>query len=142
MTEIKRTSTIDATPEEIFKYLAEPRNVLVIKPNTMDIQDIQGEGVGQRWKCSHKLMGLTVGGRCEVKDYQPNQHYAISTMGGIRSKWAYTLQPERTKTCLKLDISYSMPLLGKIGEKLVKGQKEKDADQSIHNIELRFAKKV
>jgi hypothetical protein len=52
------------------------------------------------------------------------------------------LQPDRKKTRLKLDIDYTMPLLGKVGEKLTKGQKEQEADQAIHSIELRFARKA
>lgn len=142
MTKIERTAKLEAPSEEVFKYLTKPTNTLTIKPDTMDIRDVQGDGLGQRWNCSHKMMGLTVGGRTEVTEYQPNQRYAIRTEGGIRSKWAYTLQHDRNKTRLKLDIDYSMPVLGKVGEMLTKGQKEKYADEAVHNIELRFAKKV
>ena len=48
MGKMTRTTRIDATPEEVFEQLTKPASTLVIKPDTMDIQDVQGEEPGER----------------------------------------------------------------------------------------------
>ena len=140
MAKVERSIIINAPVEKVFSYISDPNSELESIPSITDIRDITGQGVGQRWGWSYKMMGISLKGESEVIEYIPNQQLVHKSMGGIVSTWTYTFKPEAGGTRLNLVVDYTIPVpvLGKIAERLVLRQSEREADLAIANIKERL----
>jgi len=124
----------------VFSYVTDPRNELEYIPSITDIRDITGQGVGQRFGWTYKMMGIPLKGKDEVTEYVPNQCYVQKSTGGIVSTWTWTFQPEAGGTRLSLVVEYTIPVpvLGKVGERLASRQTEREADLAIATLKDRL----
>jgi uncharacterized protein YndB with AHSA1/START domain len=140
MAKIERSSTINAPVEKVFAYISDPMNLLEWLPSLTDARDITGEGVGQRWGWTYKMAGLSFKGESEVIEHVPNQRRVFKSTGGLLSTWTWTFKPEAGGTWLNLVIEYTVPVpvIGKVGERMVLRQNEREADQAMANIKAKM----
>ena len=140
MATVERNITINAPIEKVFTYIANPKNELETVPSITDIRDIIGQGVGQRYSWTYKMMGISLKGESEVIEYVPNERYVTKSTGSIISTWTWTVKPEGDGTQLNLVIEYTIPVpvLGKVGEWLVLRQNEREADLSMATLKDRL----
>ena len=136
MAKVQRTITIGASVEKVFAYITDPRNELEFIPSITDVRDITGQGVGQRYGWTYKMMGISLKGEDEVMEYAPNERYVHRSSGGIVSTWTWTFKSEAggTQVNLVVDFTIPVPVLGKIGERLVLRQSEREADYAVANL--------
>jgi carbon monoxide dehydrogenase subunit G len=136
MAKVERSIIVNAPVEKVFSYLSDPNNELEAIPSITDIRDIKGEGVGQRWGWSYKMVGITFKGESEVIEHIPNQRHVHKGTGGIASTWTYTFSPEGGGTRLGIVVEYTIPVpvLGKVGERMVLQKIEREADMAMANI--------
>jgi len=140
MAKVERSININAPVEKVFAYISDPETQLEWLPSITDYRDVTGEGVGQRWSWTYKMAGLRFNGKSEVTEHVPNQRRAVKTTGGIPSNWTWILEPEAGGTRLNMLIEYTIPVpvVGKLGEKLVLRQNEREADLTMANIKTRM----
>ena len=140
MATVERNITINAPIEKVFTYIADPKNELETVPSITDIRDIIGQGVGQRYSWTYKMMGISLKGESEVIEYVPNERYVTKSTGSIISTWTWTVKPEGDGTQLNLVVEYTIPVpvLGKVGEWLVLRQNEREADLSMATLKDRL----
>lgn len=140
MAKVERSININAPVEKVFSYVTDPRNELEYVPGITDIRDITGQGVGQRFHWTYKMLGIPLKGEDEVTEYVPNQRYVHKSTGGIVSTWTWTFQPEAGGTWLSLVVEYTIPVpvLGKVGERLVLRQNEREADLAVASLKDRL----
>jgi len=140
MTKVERSFKINAPVEKVFSYVTDPRNELEYIPSITDIRDITGQGVGQRFGWTYKMLGIPLKGKDEVTEYVPNQRYVQKSTGGIVSTWTWTFQPEAGGTRLSLVVEYTIPVpvLGKVGERLALRQTEREADLAMATLKDRL----
>jgi carbon monoxide dehydrogenase subunit G len=140
MAKIERTIVINAPIEEVFKYLTDPMHQLDTISNLTEVKNIKGQGVGQQWSWAYKLTGMSFKGESIVTEYEPNKRYVTQSKGGIKSTWTYTFEPSGTGTRLSLVLEYTIPVpvVGKVGERLVLRQNEREADLAMANIRDRI----
>jgi len=140
MAKVERSFKINAPVEKVFSYVTDPRNELEYIPSITDIRDITGQGVGQRFGWTYKMMGIPLKGKDEVTEYVPNQRYVHKSTGGIVSTWTWTFQPEAGGTRLSLVVEYTIPVpvLGKVGERLALRQTEREADLAMATLKDRL----
>jgi len=140
MATVERNITINAPIEKVFTYIANPKNELETVPSITDIRDIIGQGVGQRYSWTYKMMGISLKGESEVIEYVPNERYVTKSTGSIISTWTWTVKPEGDGTQLNLVVEYTIPVpvLGKVGEWLVLRQNEREADLSMATLKDRL----
>ena len=140
MARVERSITINAPVEIVFSYITEPKNELEIVPSITDIRDIKGQGVGQRFSWTYKMVGISLKGKSEVIEYEPNQRYITNSTGGIISTWIWTFRPEDDGTLLNLLVEYTIPVpvIGKVGEQLILRQNEREADLAMATIKDRL----
>ena len=140
MATVGRSITINAPVEKVFAYIADPRNELETVPSITDIRDIIGQGVGQRYSWTYKMMGISLKGESEVIEYVPNERYVTRSTGGIISTWTWTVKPEGDGTQLNLVVEYTIPVpvLGKVGERLVSRQNQREADLAMATLKDRL----
>ena len=133
MAKLEKSVTINTPVGKVFSYITNPMNQLEYTPGMTEVRDIVGEGVGQRFRWTYKMMGIPLKGESEVTEYVANQRYVEKSKGGIDSTWTWTFKPEAQRTLLNLVIEYTIPIpvLGKIGERLVMRQNEREADVAL-----------
>ena len=140
MAKVKRSITVNTRVEKVYSYLRYPENQLEWLPSVTDIQDVHGYGVGQRFRWTYKMMGILLKGVGEVIEDIPNQRCVIKTTGGILSTWTWTFKPENMGTMINLVIEYKIPVpvIGKVGERLVLRQNEREAELAMANLKDRL----
>ena len=140
MAKVERSITVNASVDKVFAYITDPKNEMEWLPSNTDVRDITGQGVGQKWGYTFKMMGLPFKGEDEVLEYTPNQRYVTKSTGGIRSTWTWTFKSEDGGTKLNIIVEYTIPVpvLGKVGERLALGQIEREADLAAANIKARL----
>ena len=136
MAKVARSIIINAPVEKVFSYISDPKNELEFVPSITDIRDITGQGVGQRYGWTYKMMGISFKGEDEVMEYTPNERYVHRSSGGVVSTWTWTFKSEagRTQVNLVIDYNIPVPVLGKVGERLVLRGSEREADFAIANL--------
>ena len=135
MAKVERSITIDAPVEKVFSYISNPNNELESIPSITDIRDVTGEGLGRKWGWTYKMVGFSLKGESEVIEYIPNQRLVHKSKGGIESTWTYTFNPENGGTRLNVVVEYKIPIpvLGKVGERMVLNRTEREADLAMTN---------
>jgi ligand-binding SRPBCC domain-containing protein len=133
MAKLEKSVTINTPVGKVFSYITNPMNQLEYTPGMTEVRDIVGEGVGQCFRWTYKMMGIPLKGESEVTEYVANQRYVEKSKGGIDSTWTWTFKPEAEGTLLNLVVEYTIPIpvLGKIGERLVMRQNEREADVAL-----------
>ena len=137
MKKIERSISINIPIENVFSYMSHPINQLEWLPGLVGIQDIKGEGVGRTCSWIYKMMGITFKGKSECIEYIPNERIVIKTTGSIVSIWDFALIPQEggmTSVNLVVDYTIPVPLIGKLGEKLILWQNEREADLAMTKI--------
>ena len=135
MVKVERSILINAPVEKVFSYISDPNNELESIPSITDIRDVTGEGVGRKWGWSYKMVGFNLKGESEVTEYIPNQRLVTKSKGGIVSTWTYTFNPENGGTRMNVVVEYTIPIpvLGKVGERMVLNRTEREADLAMTN---------
>jgi uncharacterized membrane protein len=133
MAKLERIITINAPVEKVFSYITDPNKQPEWQSAIIEVRDITGEGVGQRFGWTYKAMGFTWKGEDEVLKHIPNQRYATRSTGGIKSTWTYNFKAEGGRTRVDLELEYTMPVpvLGKFAEHFAIRQAERIVDHDI-----------
>ena len=136
MAKVVQSSTINAPVEKVFSYVSNPMNQLEWLPSMTDVRDITGEGIGQKFGWTYKMMGMSFRGETEVAESVDNQRRVMKTTGGIQSTWTWTFKSDNDNTVVNLEVEYTIPVwvLGKVAEKIVLGQNEREASLAMINI--------
>ena len=140
MAKVEQSITINAPVEKVFSYVCDPMNQLEWLPSMTDVRDITGEGVGQKFGWTYKMMGISFKGETEVVESVANQRRIIKSTGSIQSTWTWTFKSENGKTVVNLAVEYTIPVpvLGKVAEQLVLRQNKREAALSMTNIKERL----
>ena len=144
MAKIERNIVIGVPVEKVFSYISDPMKLLEWLPSLFDIRNVTGEGVGQQFSWTYKMMGIPFKGIANYTEYKPRERIVIKTAGNIHSSWTFTFKPQGDMTLANLAIDYTipMPLFGKIGERLILRQNEREAELAVANIKERLEWRV
>lgn len=140
MAKVERSITINAPVEKVFAYIENPTNQLDWLPSMTEVKDVTGQGVGAHFRWTYKMAGLSFEGESTATEHIPNERIVSQSKGGIASTWTWTFAPHDGGTKVNLVIEYTVPVpvLGKLAEKLVLRQNEREADQSMANIKTKM----
>jgi carbon monoxide dehydrogenase subunit G len=140
MPKIERNIAIEVPVENVFSYISDPMKLLEWLPSLFDVRNVTGEGVNQQFSWTYKMMGIPLKGVASYTEYKPRERIVIKTTGNINSSWTFTFKPQADMTLASLEIDYAlpMPLLGKIGERLILRQNEREAELAVANIKERL----
>ena len=140
MAKVEQSITINVPVEKVFSYTSDPINQLEWLPSITDVRDVTGEGVGKRFSWTYKMMGMSFKGESEFAEYIPNERIVLKTTGGILSTWNWTYKPQAGGTLVNLVVEYTVPVpvLGKVAEKLILRQNEREAALSMTNLKERL----
>lgn len=136
MAKVARTVTIKAPVDKVFSYISNPKNEMEFIPSITDIRDVQGQKVGDKYGWTYKMMGVSLKGDSEIIECKADELYVTRSTGGIISTWTWTFKPEGDSTVLGVTVDYNIPVpvLGKVGERMVLRQTEREADYAMENL--------
>ena len=140
MAKLERSITINAPVEKVFAYIENPMNELEWLPSTIEVKDVNGQGVGTHSRFAYKIVGIRFEGESTITEHVPNKRLVTESKGGIVSTWTWTFQPHDNGTRLSVVVDYTIPIpvLGKIAEAFVLRQNEREADLAMANIKGRL----
>ncbi len=140
MAKLQKSVTIKAPVEKVFSYVGEPLNQLEWLPGITEVRDVTGQGMGRHWSWTYKMAGLSFKGESEVTEEVLNQRRVLKTSGGVQSLWVWKFESVEDGTRVNLEIEYTIPVpvIGKVGERLVLRQNEREADLALANIKGRM----
>ena len=136
MAKVTRSIVLKAPLDKVFSYISNPVNEMEFIPSITDIRDVQGQGVGDKYGWTYKMMGVSLKGESEIIESKANELYVSKSTGGIISIWTWTFKPEGDGTRLGITVDYTVPVpvLGKVGERMVLRQTEREADYAMANL--------
>ncbi len=139
MAKIHRTITITAPPEKVYAYVTDPENLPVFWPSMVEVSNAKKEangGVSFDWV--YKMAGIRFKGHSNPVEVTPNRHATMRNDGGIPSTFDWDYQPKGGATEVTLDVDYTVPVLGRLGEPIVRRINEHEADVMLRNLKAHF----
>ena len=141
MPKIERSITVNAPVDKVCAYMSEPKNQLEWLPGMTGISDIvrTEQEVGSHFRWTYKMMGIPFHGESKTVEYVPNKRAVVKNTG-IPSTWTWGYEPQGGGTKISLTVEYTIPVpvLGKVAERLVLRQNEREADLGLANIKERL----
>ena len=142
MPKIERSITINAPIAKVFEYIADPKLTPEWLPGMVETKDIKQteEGVGSTHNWIYKMSGMTFEGKNITDEFIKDKKIVIRSEGSIKTLWNWDFGPQDNKTKIDLSVEYTipMPVLGKLAEKIVLKQNEREADLALTNIKAKM----
>ncbi len=126
---------INVPVEKVFGLLLQPERLPEWLPLLMEVHDIQGKGVGRKFKWTYKFIGIPFEGMSEVVEEVPNK-VVVKSKAGIESIWTWNLKREGGGTQVDLLVEYTIPVpvLGKFAESFVVKQGARDMKHALETM--------
>lgn len=136
MPRLHKSIDIKAPINKVFSYLEDPRNAPEWIHSMMEVKDVKGSGRGTHYNWTWKMAGIRLTGETERTEDIPNKRIVDKSKGTVESTWTFELEPHGDMTHLDLDVDYKIPIpvVGKVAEKFVLKQNEREAEIDIQNI--------
>jgi len=142
MPKIDRSITINAPVKKVFEYIADPKLTPEWLPGMIETKDINQteDGVGSTHNWVYKMSGMTFEGKNITDEFIQDKKIVIRSEGSIKTLWNWNFEPHDNKTKINLSVEYTipMPVLGKLAEKIVLKQNEREADLALSNIKAKM----
>jgi len=86
------------------------------------------------------MAGVKLTGESDLTEDLPNEKIVVKGKGAIESTWTFKFKPHGNMTHLDMDIDYKIPIpvVGKVAEKLVLKQNEREAEIDAQNLKDRM----
>jgi carbon monoxide dehydrogenase subunit G len=132
---------INASPEQVFARLSNPRNLVEDVPSMIEVQDLKGQGKGMTYIEVYKMAGVRLSINTTVTEFAPNKRFAeqYEVMG---KKGTRTCQVEPCDGGCRLSVilqyEVPIPLIGKLAEPLLKKLNERDFQTTLDTVKSRL----
>ncbi len=141
MSQVTDSISIGVPPPKVLEALLDVANAPAWMPSLEKVWDIEGEGVGKRYKWIFKMAGLPFTGATEITAAS-EERFTFSTEGGIPSTWDWILSPTREGTHVKLVVDYAIPggALGGLANRVIEQQNSKEMQEGLVNLKALLEK--
>ena len=137
MKTIENSITIKAPVEKVFQYVDDPQNDPEWMIGMMEVHEAEGTpGVGRHFHWTFKMAGIPLKGQSTTIEHVPNRRTVTESEGQISSTWAADVEPvgDGTKLTMKVDFTIPIPVLGKLAERLMLRQNDRNHKASMTTI--------
>ena len=127
---------INAPVEKVYGLLIDSEKLPEWMPLLVEVHDIQGNGVGQKYKWTYKFMGIKFEGTNEILEQVPNKKTVTKSKAGIDSLWTWNFTEEGGGTKVDVLVEYTIPIpvLGKFAENFVVKQGSRDVKHALETL--------
>lgn len=136
MQRVDQSIEINAPVGAVYDYLKDPNHLVEWMTSLTEVRNIEGEGVGQTYEWTYRMVGVPLKGRTTVLEDVRNERFKTETSGGVTSTWVFEMKSDGDSTTLRMQIEYTIPVpvLGKLAEKLVVNRNQREAETNLANI--------
>jgi len=136
MTSWKDSILIDASPDDVFAYVDDPRELPTWLPSMIEVRNVIGTGLGQQYEYTYKMAGLLFRGQNVVIEHVPNERGLHQVIGMISALWDYSVEPHAEGTVLNIEVEYNIPIpvLGRLAERLAIKQNAASFELALINV--------
>jgi len=142
MVKVNKSIVIKAPLKKVFAYMRDAKSNLEWLPGVMEITDVHNarEHVGSHFRWTYKMAGLRFRGKTTLVEYVENRRMVTEGRGAIRNRWQfdYTAVPGGTRLDLAVEYTVPAPVLGKLAEKALRRQNEREAELALSNVKARM----
>ena len=141
MATVKKSITINAPVEKVFKYATEPSNLPEIWPSLVENKLVERlPNGGNKTQFVYKMAGMRFEGISEDTEFIPNQRVVSKTEEIVESEmiWEYQSEGEATKVTFRVEYTVPIPLLGKLAEAFIVKQNDNEAEVILANLKARM----
>ncbi len=137
--EINKSIVIDASPEEVFNFTGDWRNLPEYQTGIKNWQPTTENtmGEGARFSYTTKELGIEFDIETEIVEVTLNEERVWKTVSGadIEAKYLFEPQNGRTKTTYILDYNLPIPVIGNILDALlIRKSRELWVDNMLQNL--------
>ena len=132
----KDSILIHASPEDVFAYVDDPKELPTWLPSMIEVRNVIGTGLGQQYEYAYKMAGLVLRGQNTVIEHVPNERGLHQVIGMISALWDYSVEPHPEGTILNIEVEYSIPIpvLGRLAERLAIKQNAASFELALVNV--------
>lgn len=137
MVTIERDVWIDAQPEQVFEYLADPENHPNVMPSLQRVENIEAlPNGGHKGEFRFKMVGVPVTGRFEDTEYVPNELRAYEMTGDTEGSMRYSVAPKNggTHVTCVLDATFPSRVLDTVLRPVAKRYNEREIETMLGNL--------
>jgi hypothetical protein len=139
MSRVTKVVSIGSDPAKVIEYIADVKNHPAFLSALKSVENISGDSkqVGTSWDWTFVMGGVELMGKAETSEYVPGQRYSFKTTSGIKSTFAYSVEPEDGGCRLTLDVTYETPdsVLSKIADKtVIESLNAEEGEKAVENL--------
>ena len=146
MERVDKDIIVNASLERIFSYIEDPKHWPEFWVNLEKVSDVQGTSAGRyKAKYEYTMAGMRFKGEGEYTDYVRNNWIVMTMKGGVIRSIAFTFRAiyeerfeYRTRITLTVDYEITIPVVGKISEKLIRNIITREIELIMMNLSVRF----
>lgn len=122
--------------EKVFGYVSDASKLAEWLPSIVEVRNITGEGEGQQYEWTYKMIGLLLKGQSTVVEYVPDKCIVHQSIGMINSTWTIGVTPHDEGSLLTIYVKYDVPVpvLGKLAEQASVRRDQRDLDAAFANV--------
>lgn len=143
MQRVERRARIEASPDQLFAYLADLDNVAEWQSGVVSAEVVGdgGLGVGARARVVRELMGQRIEAPLTVAEYDPPRHLAItSEVSGVGALAVLDIAGDDAGSVVDFAMEIRGSGLTRFMEPMIAGAAGGDIDASLRRLQERFAK--
>jgi carbon monoxide dehydrogenase subunit G len=128
---------IEATPEEAYRFLDDPRNHVKITPSLVSIDDVQWlENGGKRATYEYKLAGVQLTGEVRDRHRDPPTDLVQALSGAIDGTISYTFDGGDATTTVTYEAEYALPttVIETVLAPVASSYNEREAEATLKNL--------
>jgi uncharacterized membrane protein len=136
MVKAEANIVINAPVEKVYGLFQQTERLPDWMPLLMEVHDIQGDGVGKKFKWTYKFIGIKFEGMSEIAEQVENKKVVVKSKAGIESIWTWKFNPEGKGTKVDVLVEYTIPIpvLGKFAESFVVKQGTRDVKHTLETL--------
>lgn len=139
MIEFDQRIDVDASPEEVFELLADPRNHQKFMPSLTDISEVSDNDVGKRGVYEFEMVGTSMTGEFADTAYDPPNRRAYDFTGDIEGTVEWTVEAGDGESRVRYRSTIDMPgpdLLDAITDPVAKRFMRQEVESTLENLKV------
>jgi carbon monoxide dehydrogenase subunit G len=137
MIEIEAETTVDASPETVFEFIAVPKNHPKIMPSLIEISNVRDTDIGKQGRYVFKMVGQAMEGQFTDTEFdRPNQR-AYELTGDIEGTVTWTIEASGEGAHVNYDQETDPPgpdMLETVTEPIASTFLQREADTTVENL--------
>lgn len=137
MIELEAETTIDASPETVFEFLADPNNHPKILPSLVEISNVEDTDIGKRGRYIFKMVGQAMEGEFSDIEFDRPKRRAYDLTGDIVGTVTWSIEGAEEGAHVVYTQENEPPgpdLLESITEPIAQTILQREADTMMENL--------